>query len=57
MGEIKFASDVTDKDFLDALKINIVANKIIIDWSILNGCKSFIGVSSGAAKEKIMMDG
>ena len=31
MGEIKFASDVTDKDFLDTLKINIVANKIIID--------------------------
>ncbi len=51
MGEIKFASYVTDKDFLDTLKINVVANKIIIDWSILNGCKHFIGISSGAAKK------
>jgi benzil reductase ((S)-benzoin forming) len=50
MGEIKFASEVTDQDFLDTLKINVVANKIIIDWSILNGCKNFIGISSGAAK-------
>jgi benzil reductase ((S)-benzoin forming) len=49
MGEIGFASDITDEDFLDTLKINIVANKIIIDWSILNGCKNFIGISSGAA--------
>ena len=49
MGEIGFASDITDEDFLDTLKINIVANKIIIDWSILNGCKYFIGISSGAA--------
>ena len=51
MGEIEFASEITDKDFLDTLKINVVANKIIIDWSILNGCKHFIGISSGAAKK------
>jgi len=51
MGEIGFASDVSDEDFLDTLKINIVANKIIIDWSILNGCKNFIGISSGAARK------
>ena len=49
MGEIGFVSDVTDEDFLDTLKINVIANKIIIDWSILNGCKKFIGISSGAA--------
>ena len=49
IGEIGFASDITDEDFLDTLKINVIANKIIIDWSILNGCKKFIGISSGAA--------
>ena len=49
IGEIGFVSDVTDEDFLDTLKINVIANKIIIDWSILNGCKKFIGISSGAA--------
>ena len=49
MGEIEFASEITDEDFLDTLKINVVANKIIIDWSVLNGCKNFIGISSGAA--------
>ena len=49
MGEIQFASEITDEDFLDTLKINVVANKIIIDWSVLNGCKNFIGISSGAA--------
>ena len=28
---------------------SIFTDKIIIDWSILNGCKDFIGISSGAA--------
>ena len=27
----------------------MLANKIILDWRILNGCKYFIGISSGAA--------
>ena len=49
MGEIGIASDLKDEDFLNSLKINVIANKIIIDWSILNGCKKFIGISSGAA--------
>ena len=49
MGTIASAIDINYKDFVDALKINVLANKIIIDWSILNGCKSFIGISSGAA--------
>ena len=49
MGSIASAIDISYKDFVDALKINVLANKIIIDWSILNGCKSFIGISSGAA--------
>ena len=30
IGEIGFASDITDEDFLDTLKINVIANKIII---------------------------
>ena len=51
MGEIGFASEITDEDFLDTLNINVVANKLIIDWSILNGCKYFIGISSGAASK------
>ena len=51
MGSFGLASQVSDEDFLDALKINVLANKIIIDWSILNGCKHFIGISSGAAKK------
>ena len=34
---------------MEALKVNVLANKIIIDWSISNGCKYFIGISSGAA--------
>ena len=49
MGDIAFSSEITDEDFLKSLKINVVANKIIIDWSIQNGCSSFIGISSGAA--------
>ena len=43
------ACQISDEDFLEALKINVLANKIIIDWSISNGCKYFIGISSGAA--------
>ena len=41
---------------MEALKVNVIANKIIIDWSILNGCNHFMGISSGAAL-KTMMDG
>ena len=49
MGSIGSAFEIGDKEFLDALKINVIANKIIIDWSILNGCGYFMGISSGAA--------
>jgi len=49
MGSIGSACQISDEDFLGSLKINVIANKIIIDWSILNGCKYFIGISSGAA--------
>jgi benzil reductase ((S)-benzoin forming) len=49
MGSIGQASKISDNDFLESLKINVLANKVIIDWSILNGCKYFIGISSGAA--------
>ena len=49
MGSIGSSYQISDEEFLEALKINVVANKIIIDWSILNGCKYFIGISSGAA--------
>ena len=49
MGSIGSANHINDEEFLEALKINVLANKIIIDWSILNGCKYFIGISSGAA--------
>ena len=49
MGSIGKADQVGDDELLKALKINVIANKIIIDWSILNGCKYFIGISSGAA--------
>ena len=49
MGSIGSSCQISDEEFLEALKINVVANKIIIDWSILNGCKYFIGISSGAA--------
>ncbi len=49
LGTIGSANEIKVEEFLEALKINVVANKIIIDWSILNGCKYFIGISSGAA--------
>ena len=49
MGSVGPACQITDEEFLEALKTNVLANKIIIDWSILNGCKYFIGISSGAA--------
>jgi benzil reductase ((S)-benzoin forming) len=49
MGSIGSACKISNKEFLQALKINVLANKIIIDWSILNDCKNFIGISSGAA--------
>ena len=49
MGSIGSADQLDTEELLEALKINVLANKIIIDWSILNGCKNFIGISSGAA--------
>ena len=49
MGSIGPACQVSDEEFVEALKVNVLANKIIIDWSILNNCKNFIGISSGAA--------
>jgi|TARA_B110000879_G_C11127434_1_gene494511 short-subunit dehydrogenase len=49
MGSIGSACQISDEELLEALRINVIANKIIIDWSILNGCKYFIGISSGAA--------
>ena len=49
MGSIGSAFQINDEDLLEALKVNVLANKIIIDWSISNGCKYFIGISSGAA--------
>ncbi len=49
MGIIGSAYQINYDEFLEALKVNVLANKIIIDWSILNGCKNFIGISSGAA--------
>jgi benzil reductase ((S)-benzoin forming) len=49
MGRIESAGQIGDEELLQALRINVLANKIIIDWSILNGCKNFIGISSGAA--------
>ncbi len=49
LGSIGLASTISDNEFLEAFKINVFANKIIIDWCILNGCKFFIGISSGAA--------
>ena len=49
MGSIGVASEVSDEDFLESLKINVLSNKTIIDWSISNACKYFIGISSGAA--------
>ena len=49
MGSIGSAFQIKDEELLEALNINVLANKIIIDWSILNGCKHFIGISSGAA--------
>lgn len=51
MGSIRSAFHVTYEDFLKTININVVANKIIMDWSILNGCNNFIGISSGAAKK------
>ena len=49
MGSIGSACEVSHEDLLETLKINVLANKIIIDWSISNGCKYFIGISTGAA--------
>jgi benzil reductase ((S)-benzoin forming) len=49
MGSIGVADQIADNEFCDALMVNVLANKIIIDWSILNGCTRFMGISSGAA--------
>lgn len=49
LGSIGLSHQISDKEFLRTLKINVLANKMIIDWSISNGCKYFIGISSGAA--------
>ena len=49
MGKLGLAHKIKNNDFFNSIKINVLANKIIIDWSISNGCKFFIGISSGAA--------
>jgi benzil reductase ((S)-benzoin forming) len=49
LGAVGLAGNISEVEFLEAFKINVLANKIIIDWGILNGCKYFIGISSGAA--------
>ena len=49
MGSIGTANNIKATEFIEAFKVNVFANKIIIDWSILNGCQHFIGISSGAA--------
>ena len=49
MGSIGPAVQISDDDFFEALKINVLSNKIILDWSISNNCKYFLGISSGAA--------
>ena len=49
MGTIGLAPQLYYEETIEAFKINVLANKIIIDWSISNGCKKFIGISSGAA--------
>ena len=49
IGVLGVVNKLSHKKFLEALKINVIANKIIIDWSISNGCQYFIGISSGAA--------
>ena len=48
-GTIGLAPQLYYEETIEAFKINVLANKIIIDWSISNGCKKFIGISSGAA--------
>ena len=49
IGNINKANLISDQELIDALKVNLLANEVIIDWNILNGCKFFIGISSGAA--------
>ena len=49
MGSIDKANCLSDQELMNSFNINVLANKIIIDWSILNGCEYFIGISSGAA--------
>ena len=49
LGSVGLSHQISDEEFLQTLKINVLANKMIIDWSISNGCKYFIGISSGAA--------
>ena len=51
MSTIGLACQISDNEILEVLKINVFANKIIINWSILYKCKYFIGISSGAAKK------
>ena len=49
IGSFGLSNKISDQEFLEAFKVNVLANKIIIDWSVLNGCYYFIGISSGAA--------
>jgi benzil reductase ((S)-benzoin forming) len=49
LGQIKKAHDISYLDFQKSLNINIISNKIIIDWAIKNNCKNFLIMSSGAA--------
>tara|TARA_B100001939_G_C16775954_1_gene544757 strand:- start:162 stop:830 length:669 start_codon:yes stop_codon:yes gene_type:complete len=49
MGMLGLANKISDEDFFKSIKVNVLASKIIIDWSISNGCNFFIGISSGAA--------
>ena len=50
LGELKKASDLSIKDFDDIMKINVLSNKLIIDYLIKHKMfKNLIAISSGAA--------
>lgn len=49
LGSINKAANIRYEDLEESLKLNVIANKIIIDKLMKVGCRYFVAISSGAA--------
>lgn len=51
LGLIAKPNEIGREEFERSMRVNVVSNKIMLDWAIQNGCQNFIVISSGAANK------